>query len=211
MTRRPSKIVCIGRNYPLHAAELGNDVPREPLLFLKPPSSVISAGAPIRIPPDAGRVDFEGEIGLVIGQRCRRVSEAEAWSRVSGIVAINDVTARDLQRSDGQWTRAKGIDTFCPVGNVVDADGVDPGNLSLATRVDGELRQKARADEMTFSCQRIVSFVSHMMTLEEGDLVATGTPSGIGPLAPGDVVTVEISCGSRTENPVETGERLTAP
>lgn len=210
MTRRPGKIVCVGRNYALHAAELGNDVPAEPLLFLKPPSSVIPDGAPVRIPPDAGRVDFEGEIGLVIGRRCRRVSPAEAWSFVGGVAAVNDVTARDLQRADGQWTRAKGMDTFCPVGPAVDAAAVDPADLSLLVQVNGELRQQGRADEMAFSCRRVVSFVSRMMTLEEGDLVATGTPSGIGPLAPGDVVTVTLSCGSSVTNPVEEGEPLAA-
>lgn len=210
MTRRPGKIVCVGRNYALHAAELGNDLPREPLLFLKPPSSVISDGAPVRIPPDAGRVDFEGEIGLVIGRRCRRVSPEDAWSFVGGVVAVNDVTARDLQRADGQWTRAKGMDTFCPVGVPVDATDVDPAGLSLLTRVNGELRQQGRADEMAFSCEHVVSFASRMMTLEAGDLVATGTPSGIGPLAPGDVVTVVLSCGSSVTNPVEAGEPLAA-
>lgn len=211
MTRRPGKIVCVGRNYALHAAELGNDVPREPLLFLKPPSSVIPSGAPVRIPPDAGRVDFEGEIGLVIGRRCRRVLPEEAWSFVGGVAAVNDVTARDLQRADGQWTRAKGMDTFCPLGAEVEAAAVDPAGLSLVTRVNGDVRQQGRADEMAFSCERVVSFASHMMTLEEGDLVATGTPSGIGPLAPGDVVAVELSCGSSVTNPVEAGEPLAAP
>ena len=209
MAGRPSKIVCVGRNYALHAAELGNTVPREPLIFLKPPSSVIPSGAPVRVPPDAGRVDFEGEIGLVMGRSCRRVSESDAWSFVGAVVAANDVTARDLQRTDGQWTRAKGMDTFCPVGQPVDAASVDPATLSLATRVNGRQRQRASADEMAFSPQRIVSFASHMMTLEEGDLVLTGTPDGIGPLSPGDRVTVELSCGSVVTNPVEAGDPIT--
>ena len=203
MADRPSKIVCVGRNYALHAAELGNTVPAEPLIFLKPPSALIPSGKPVRVPSDAGRVDFEGEIGLVIGRRCRRVSVGDAWSFVGAVVAANDVTARDLQRTDGQWTRAKGMDTFCPVGNPVDAALLDPATLSLETQVNGQERQRGRADEMAFPPERIVSFVSHMMTLEEGDLVLTGTPDGIGPLSPGDTVTVRLSCGSSVTSPVE--------
>ena len=198
----------MGRNYADHAAELGSDVPAEPLIFLKPPSAVIVAGDPIRIPPDAGRVDYEGEIGLVVGRRCRRVSEDEAWSHIAGVVALNDVTARDLQRSDGQWTRAKGIDTFCPVGNVVDAAAVLPESLALTTTVNGEVRQHAEASLMAFSPRHLVSFISHIMTLEAGDLIATGTPEGVGPVSPGDVVEVALSCGSAVRNPVEGGETL---
>ena len=208
MTPAPGKIVCVGRNYADHAAELGSDVPAEPLLFLKPPSAVIAAGDPIRVPPDAGRVDYEGEIGLVVGSRCRRVSEDEAWSHIGGVVALNDVTARDLQRSDGQWTRAKGIDTFCPVGNVVDASAVLPERLVLTTTVNGEVRQQAEASRMVFSPRNLVSFISHVMTLEAGDLIATGTPEGVGPVSPGDVVEVALSCGSAVRNPVEGGETL---
>ncbi|MCY4399434.1 MAG: fumarylacetoacetate hydrolase family protein [Gemmatimonadetes bacterium] len=205
---RPGKIVCVGRNYAAHAAELGGKVPSEPLIFLKPPSAVIAAGEPVRMPPDVGRVDYEGEIGLVIGRRCRRVSEAAAWNHLSGIVAVNDVTARTLQRSDSQWTRAKGLDTFCPVGNVVEASSVDPAGLSLTTRVNGEVRQHGTTGEMVFSISRLVSFISHVMTLEAGDLIATGTPEGVGPVAPGDVVEVALSCGSAVRNPVEGGEAL---
>ena len=208
MTPSPGKIVCVGRNYADHAAELGNDVPAEPLIFLKPPSAVIGAGEPIRIPPDAGRVDFEGEIGLVVGRRCRRVPEEDAWAHIGGVVAVNDVTARDLQWSDDQWTRAKGLDTFCPVGNVIDATAVEPERLAVATRVNGELRQRAEASQMVFSLRRVVSFVSHVMTLEPGDLIATGTPEGVGPLSPGDVVEVALSCGSAVTSPVEGGETL---
>ncbi len=208
MTPAPGKIVCVGRNYADHAAELGSDVPAEPLIFLKPPSAVIAAGDPIRIPPDAGRVDYEGEIGLVVGRRCRRVPEDEAWSHIAGVVALNDVTARDLQRSDGQWTRAKGIDTFCPVGNVVDAAAVLPESLALTTTVNGEVRQQAEASLMAFSPRHLVSFISHIMTLEAGDLIATGTPEGVGPVSPGDVVEVALSCGSAVRNPVEGGETL---
>lgn len=208
MTPAPGKIVCVGRNYADHAAELGNDVPAEPLIFLKPPSALVADGEPIRVPPDAGRVDYEGEIGLVIGNRCRRVAESEAWSHVSGVVALNDVTARDLQRSDGQWTRSKGFDTFCPVGNVVDASAVLPERLTVTTRVNGEVRQRADASQMVFSPRRLVSFISHVMTLEAGDLIATGTPEGVGPVSPGDVVEVALSCGSAVRNPVEGGDTL---
>ena len=208
MTSRPGKIVCVGRNYADHAAELGSAVPTEPLIFLKPPSAVVAADDPVLVPPDVGRVDFEGEIGLVMSRRCRRVAEADAWDHVAGVVAVNDVTARDLQRKDSQWTRAKGIDTFCPVGNVVDAADVEPERLTLTTRVNGETRQHAGAGQMVFSLRHLVSFISHVMTLEAGDLVATGTPEGVGPLAVGDVVEVALSCGSSVRNPVAGGEPL---
>ena len=208
MTTAPGKIVCVGRNYAEHAAELGSDVPAEPLIFLKPPSALVGDGEPIRVPPDAGRVDYEGEIGLIIGSRCRRAPESEAWSHVGGVVALNDVTARDLQRRDSQWTRAKGIDTFCPVGNVVDASAVLPEKLALTTTVNGEVRQQAEASDMVFPVRRLVSFISHVMTLEKGDLIATGTPEGVGPVSPGDVVEVTLSCGSAVRNPVEGGHTL---
>lgn len=205
---RPGKIVCVGRNYIKHAVELGNSVPTEPLIFLKPPSSVIYDGETICVPPDVGRVDFEGEIGLVIGRRCRRIPKADAWGFVSGVVAVNDVTARDLQRSDSQWTRAKGLDTFCPLGNVVDASNLDPDKLTLTTTVDGEERQRASATEMAFPLDTLVSYISCVMTLETGDLIATGTPHGVGPLAPKEQVTVTLSCGSSASNPVREGEAL---
>ncbi len=205
---RPGKIVCVGRNYADHAAELGSDVPSEPLIFMKPPSAVISTGDAVQVPPDVGRVDYEGEIGLIVGDRCRRVSESDAWSHVGGVVAVNDVTARDLQRSDSQWTRAKGLDTFCPLGNVVDAAAVEPDKLAVTTRVNGEVRQQGSADQMVFSLRHLVSFISHVMTLEAGDLIATGTPEGVGPLSAGDVVEVSLSCGSAVRNPVEGGEAL---
>jgi len=200
---RPGKIVCVGRNFVSHAAELGHAVPSEPLLFLKPPSALIPSGAAIRIPPDAGRVDFEGEIGLVVGRSARRAPESRAWEHVGGVLALNDVTARDLQRRDGQWSRAKGFDTFCPVGRPVDARAVDPAALSVSTRVNGEERQFGRADDLVFSLAAVISHVSRFMTLEPGDLVATGTPEGVGPLLPGDTVEVALSCGSSTSNPVE--------
>lgn len=198
----PSKIVCVGRNYAKHAAELGNDVPAEPLIFLKPPSSVVYGGDPIVIPAGAGRVDFEGEIGVVIGRRARHVSAADAWGYVSALVPINDVTARDLQKADGQWTRAKGFDSFCPVGEPVPVERVDRDALSVRTLVNGEVRQEAPASEMVFDVATIVAHISGIMTLEPGDLIATGTPDGIGPLAEGDEVTIEIGGVGSLTNPV---------
>ena len=208
MTPRPGKIVCVGRNYARHAAELGHDVPSEPLIFLKPPSSVIAAGESVRMPSDVGRVDYEGEIGVVVGRRCRRVPESAAWEHLSGVVAVNDMTARDLQRRDSQWTRAKGLDTFCPVGNVVEAASVDPSDLSVTTRVNGEVRQHGTTAEMVFSIPRLVSFISHVMTLEEGDLIATGTPEGVGPVSPGETVEVSLSCGSTVLSRIERGAAI---
>jgi 2-keto-4-pentenoate hydratase/2-oxohepta-3-ene-1,7-dioic acid hydratase in catechol pathway len=198
---RPGKIVCVGRNYVEHAKELGNEVPIEPLIFLKPPSSVIADGAFIERPPQSAQVEHEGEIGILIGKPLRRVSEAEAVSGIAGIVAVNDVTARDLQRKDGQWTRAKGFDTFCPVGNVHEGS-VDLDALELVTKVNGEVRQRAMSSEMVFKIPMLLSFISHIMTLEPGDLVATGTPSGISALKTGDTVEVSISGISRVRNPV---------
>jgi 2-keto-4-pentenoate hydratase/2-oxohepta-3-ene-1,7-dioic acid hydratase in catechol pathway len=198
---RPGKIVCVGRNYVEHARELGNEVPSEPLIFLKPPSSLIGDGAWIERPPQSAQVEHEGEIGVLIGKPLRRVSENEAVSGIAGIVAVNDVTARDLQRKDSQWTRAKGFDTFCPVGNVHEGP-VDLNALELITKVNGEVRQRALSSEMVFKIPMLLSFISHIMTLEPGDLVATGTPSGIGALRAGDTVEVSISGISRVRNPV---------
>ncbi len=205
---KPGKIVCVGRNYADHAAELGSAVPAEPLIFLKPPSAVIADGDPVHVPPDVGRVDYEGEIGLIVGRRCRRVPEASAWYCVSGVVAVNDVTARALQRSDSQWTRAKGLDTFCPLGDVVATGSVDRENIAVTTRVNGEVRQHGTTADMVFSIPRLVSYISHVMTLEPGDLIATGTPEGVGPLSPGDVVEVALSCGASVRNPVVGGAPL---
>ena len=199
---RPGKIVCIGRNYREHAKELGNEVPTEPLFFLKPSTSIIRDGEPIVLPPQSGRVEFEGEIGIVIGSRLTKASENEAAAAVSGVVAINDVTARDLQKKDSQWTRAKGFDTFCPVGEVAEGS-FDLANLVVVTRVNGEERQRASTSELVFAIPMLLSYVSHVMTLEVGDLVACGTPAGVGPLKHGDVVEVEIEGLSRVSNPVE--------
>jgi len=199
---RPGKVVCIGRNYPEHAKELGNEVPSEPLFFLKPSSSIIADGDPIVLPEQSERVEFEGEIGVVIGTRLTRASEAEAAGAVSGILAVNDVTARDLQRKDSQWTRAKGFDSFCPLGPVAPGSH-DLANLTVVTRVNGVEKQRASSAEMVFSIAQLLSYVSHVMTLEPGDIVATGTPSGVGPLAAGDVVEVEVVGVSKVSNPVE--------
>lgn len=199
---RPGKIVCIGRNYAAHARELGNDVPASPLIFLKPPSSLIGEGEPIVLPPDSQQVEHEGEIAIVIGRRVRNASEADALAGVAGYAPLNDVTARDLQRTDGQWTRAKGFDTFCPLGPTVDAPGGDWRELEVICRVNGEERQRGRATEMVFGVPRIIAYVSRVMTLEPGDVIATGTPEGVGPLRPGDEVEVELSGLARVRNPV---------
>lgn len=197
----PSKIVCVGRNYVAHAKELGNEVPKEPLLFLKPPSSLIRSGESIRLPTVSKRVEYEGEIGVVVGTRLRKASAAEARKAVAGIVAANDVTARDLQKSDSQWTRAKGFDTFCAVGEVA-TPPADLTALTVTTRVNGEVRQQGRGSEMVFDIPAILAYISAVMTLEPGDLVLTGTPEGVGTLVPGDVVEVEIAGVSRVSNPV---------
>lgn len=199
---RPGKIVCVGRNYVDHAKELGNEVPKQPLLFLKPPSSVIAAGVPIVIPHASRQVEFEGEIGIVIGRTLRHAAERDARSAVRGIVALNDVTARDLQKSDGQWTRAKGFDSFCPIGPEGGAPD-DLDSLTVVTRVNGAERQRGRASQMVFGVSQLLAYISRVMTLEVGDVVATGTPAGVGPLAAGDVVEVEIVGVSSVSNPVE--------
>jgi len=206
-TVTPTKIVCVGRNYAEHAKELGNVVPEHPLLFLKPPSSVIADGDPIVLPSMSQRVEHEGEIGVVIGRRLRRVDADATLSAVRGIVCLNDVTARDLQRSDSQWTRAKGFDTFCPVGpRIVPLDALPPlAELEVVCRVNGTVRQQGRASDMVFPIPHILSYISHIMTLEPGDLVATGSPAGVGPLEPGDVVEVEIPGVGVLRNPVERG------
>jgi 2-keto-4-pentenoate hydratase/2-oxohepta-3-ene-1,7-dioic acid hydratase in catechol pathway len=199
---RPGKIVCIGRNYREHAKELGNEVPTEPLFFLKPSTSVIRDGDVILLPPQSTQVEFEGEIGVVVGRTLSRATEAEAIAAIGGIVALNDVTARDLQRKDSQWTRAKGFDTFCPIGNIAEPRA-DMSGLTVVTRVNGEERQRASSDDMVFSIPFLLSYVSQVMTLEPGDIMATGTPSGVGPLAAGDTVEVEIEGVSRVSNTVE--------
>jgi 2-keto-4-pentenoate hydratase/2-oxohepta-3-ene-1,7-dioic acid hydratase in catechol pathway len=197
----PSKIVCVGRNYVDHARELGNEVPKEPLIFLKPPSSVIGNGDPIVLPELSRQVEHEGEIGIVVGAQLRRAEPDEASRAVRGVVAANDVTARDLQRSDTQWTRAKGFDTFCPLGDEAPAPR-DLRDLTVVTRVNGRERQRGSASEMAFDIPTLLSFISRVMTLEPGDLVLTGTPAGVAKLEPGDEVEVEVVGLSRVRNPV---------
>ncbi len=201
MNHRPGKIVCVGRNYREHARELGNAVPTEPLLFLKPSTSIIGPGEAIVSPAVTSRLEHEGEIGVVIGTSIRRATEAEALSAVRGIVALNDVTARDLQKSDPQWTRGKGFDTFCPIGP--EWTGVpDFDRLEVVCRVNGVVRQQGVGAEMVFSVPALLAYISRVMTLEPGDIVATGTPAGVGPLVPGDVVEVEVVGYSSVSNPV---------
>lgn len=205
MTGRPSKIVCVGRNYADHARELGNEVPSAPLLFLKPPSAIIGNGERIILPPESERVEFEAEIGVVIGRRMHRARPEDAERWIQGFVCLNDVTARDLQKSDGQWSRAKGFDTFCPVGPRI-AEGLDWRGLEVIGRVNGEERQRAPSSAMVFSIPHLLAYISGVMTLEPGDLVATGTPAGVGQLRPGDVVEVEIPGVGVLRNPVEAWE-----
>lgn len=200
----PSKVVAVGRNYMAHAEELGNEVPKEPLIFLKPSTSVIGPGDPIPLPPESRRVDHESELAVVIGRVCRRVTEEEAPRFVLGYTCGNDVTARDLQEKDDQWTRAKGFDGFCPLGPWVETE-LDPADLEVGCRVNGEVRQSGRTKDMAFPPAALVSYVSQVMTLLPGDAILTGTPSGIGPLSPGDEVEVEVEGIGVLANPVVGG------
>jgi 2-keto-4-pentenoate hydratase/2-oxohepta-3-ene-1,7-dioic acid hydratase in catechol pathway len=201
MPLRPSKIIGIGRNYVEHARELGNEVPDVPIIFFKPPTSLLGPGETIVLPSVSQRVEFEAEIGIVIGKRIRNADPNGAEKAVGGYVCVNDVTCRDLQKADGQWGRAKGFDTFCPVGPRV-VSGLDWRNLELICRVNGAERQRAKATDMHFSIPELVSFLSGIMTLEPGDLIATGTPAGTAPLHHGDVVEVEIPGVGVLSNPV---------
>ena len=189
----PSKIVCVGRNYAAHAAELGNEMPKEPLIFLKPPSSVIGPGEVIEIPSFSNRVEHEGELGVVIGKKCAHLTDGDdALSYILGYTCVNDVTARDLQKADVQFTRGKGFDTFCPVGPHIETD-LDPRHVLVETRVNGESRQSGATALMAFPVEHLVRWISRMMTLQPGDLIATGTPAGVGPLVAGDTVEVSVS------------------
>jgi 2-keto-4-pentenoate hydratase/2-oxohepta-3-ene-1,7-dioic acid hydratase in catechol pathway len=191
----------VGRNYRAHAAELDNTVPTEPLLFFKPPTAIIESGQPIVRPRGQWRVDFEGELGVIIGKTCRRVARADAMSYVAGYTIVNDVTVRDLQKKDGQWTRAKGFDTFCPCGPLL-VDDVDPTTLRIITRVDGVVKQDAPTSDMIFDIPTIIEAISRVMTLEPGDLIASGTPSGVGPIVAGNIVEIEIVGIGTLSNPV---------
>jgi 2-keto-4-pentenoate hydratase/2-oxohepta-3-ene-1,7-dioic acid hydratase in catechol pathway len=200
---RPSKIVCVGRNYREHASELGNEVPIEPLLFLKPPSSLLAPGAQIRRPRISQRTDYEGELGLVIAKACYKLSDREdVRPYILGYTCVNDFTARDLQNKDDQWTRAKGFDTFCPVGPVV-ADQLDPWTgVGVTTHVNGQIRQDGNTRDFIFNLDVILRFISQVMTLKPGDLVATGTPKGVGPVSAGDVIEVSVEGVGTLRNPV---------
>jgi 2-keto-4-pentenoate hydratase/2-oxohepta-3-ene-1,7-dioic acid hydratase in catechol pathway len=199
----PSKIVCIGRNYRDHAAELGNEVPKEPLLFLKPPSSLLAPGGNIEIPPQSSRVDFEGELAIVIGRRASRLAAGEdVRPYIRGYTVVNDVTARDLQRADGQWTRGKGFDTFCPAGPIV-SDEIDPGSgLTVETRLNGSVKQHGNTLDLIFPVDFLLRYITAAMTLFPGDLIPTGTPAGVAPLQSGDVVEVEVEGLGILRNPV---------
>jgi len=187
----PSKIIGIGTNYRAHAVEMGKGIPEEPLMFLKPRSAMIGDGDAIERPAGYARVDYEGELGVVIATRTRRIPRERALEAVLGFVCVNDVTVRDLQKKDGQWARAKGFDTFCPIGPRIVA-GLDPSSLGITTRVNGEVRQSSTTADLIFDVPALIAFASAHMTLEPGDVISTGTPSGVGNLAPGDTVSVEI-------------------
>jgi len=188
----PSKIVCVGRNYHEHAAELGNKMPDEPLLFLKPSSSIIGTGDDIVLPPQSQQVEHEGELGVVIGKTARQLSDDDdALSYVFGYTCVNDVTARDLQRKDVQFTRGKGFDTFCPVGPWIVTD-IDPTKVTVTTRVNGEVKQNGNTADMAFPVPYLIKYISNIMTLYPGDLIATGTPAGVSKMKNGDMVEVEV-------------------
>lgn len=200
---RPSKIVCVGRNYREHAAELGNEVPKEPLIFFKPSSSLLDPGAPIRRPKLSQRTDFEGELAVVVGKSCYKVrADEDVRPYILGYTGLNDFTARDLQNKDGQWTRAKGFDTFCPVGPVV-TDEIDPwAGVGVETRVNGTVRQQGNTRDFVFTLDVIMRYIADVMTLLPGDLIATGTPQGVGPVVAGDVIEVSVEGVGTLRSPV---------
>lgn len=200
---RPSKIVCIGRNYREHAAELGNEVPQEPLIFLKATSSLLAPGGTVRRPKLSQRVDYEGELGAVIGKTCYQPPpDADIRQYILGYTCVNDVTARDLQKKDGQWSRAKGFDTFCPVGPIV-TDEIDPwSGVGVQTRVNSEIRQDGNTRDFIFNLEVVIRYIAHAMTLLPGDLIPTGTPAGVGPVVAGDRMEVTVEGIGTLSNPV---------
>jgi 2-keto-4-pentenoate hydratase/2-oxohepta-3-ene-1,7-dioic acid hydratase in catechol pathway len=198
-----SKVVCVGRNYAAHAQELGNDVPEQPMIFLKPNTSVIGPRDGIVYPEQTSDLHFEGELAIVIGRICRDLPKERADEVIFGYTVANDVTARDLQKTDGQWTRAKGFDTFCALGAVAPLDGLHRDALEVVCRVNGEVRQHGRVGEMAFSIPQLIAYISGVMTLEPGDVIATGTPAGVSPLHDGDLVEVEIPGVGSVRNPVK--------
>jgi 2-keto-4-pentenoate hydratase/2-oxohepta-3-ene-1,7-dioic acid hydratase in catechol pathway len=205
---RPSKIVCVGRNYREHAAELGHDVPKEPLIFLKATSALLAPGGIVRRPKISQRVDFEGELGVVIGKICHQPpADADIRQYILGYTCVNDVTARDLQTSDGQWSRAKGFDTFCPVGPIVVTDEIDPGfgegaGVGVQTRVNGAVKQNGNTRDFIFNLDVVIRYIAQAMTLYPGDLIPTGTPSGVGPVVAGDVMEVTVEGVGTLKNSV---------
>lgn len=201
MVLNPSKIIGIGSNYRRHIDEMGRSVPLQPKIFLMPPTALIGSGETIVIPPGTERVDHEAELGVVVGRTMSRVAVADALDYVAGYTAVNDVTARDFQRADGVFARAKGFDTFCPAGPRVVQD-IDPFNTRVQCYVDGVLRQDGNTSDMVFDVPTLLSFVSHVMTLHPGDLLTTGTPMGVGPIQPGQTVVVEVEGVGRLENRV---------
>jgi 2-keto-4-pentenoate hydratase/2-oxohepta-3-ene-1,7-dioic acid hydratase in catechol pathway len=200
----PSKILAVGKNFHAHAREMGGQVPTHPLIFMKAPSALTDPGQDVVLPPQSERVDYEGELAVVVGQRLRNVAAAAALGGVFGYLSACDVTARDLQQIDGQWTRAKGFDTFCPLGARITSQ-VEADHLQLETRVNGEVRQRANTQEMVFSVAQVLEFISSFMTLEPGDVILMGTPEGVGPLHAGDQVTVKIESLAELEFSVRQG------
>jgi 2-keto-4-pentenoate hydratase/2-oxohepta-3-ene-1,7-dioic acid hydratase in catechol pathway len=198
----PSKIICVGRNYVEHARELGNEVPKVPLIFFKPPSSIIANGENILLPPQSKQVEHEAELVIIIGKRGRNVTPEAAKEYIFGYTIGNDVTARDLQKTDGQWTRAKGFDTFCSFGPWIDTE-FDPSDAVVTCRVNGQMRQMASTRDMVFNVSTLIAYISSVMTLEPGDIIFTGTPAGVGELKNGDVVDVEIEGLGKLSNPVK--------
>lgn len=198
---RPSKIVCIGLNYKDHAAEQGKPLPSEPLIFLKPSTAIVDPGQAIQIPPGVGRVDYESEMAVVIGRRATRVSEADALAHVFGLTCMNDVTARDLQKKDGRYTRAKGFDTFAPLGPCI-ATGLPPDALEVTGTLNGQVRQRSSTRELIFPVATLIAYISRIMTLLPGDIISTGTPAGIGPLEPGDQFVVQVEGIGALASPV---------
>lgn len=199
---RPTKIIALGLNYRDHAREFNLEVPAEPLIFMKPPSAVIAAEEKIVVPAMSRQVDYEAELAVIIGRTCRNVSREAALAYILGYTCLNDVTARDLQNRDGQWTRAKSFDTFCPIGPCLVTD-IDPGDLAVQSFLNGELRQSSRTSQLIFSVAELVEFISAIMTLYPGDIISTGTPSGVGPMKAGDTVEVRVEQVGRLVNPVE--------
>lgn len=187
----PSKVVCVGLNYQDHAAELDMDLPDEPVLFLKPPTTVIGPADPIIYPPESRQVDYEAELAVIVGQNAHKISADDASNYIAGYTVLNDVTARDLQQKDGQWTRAKSFDTFCPLGPWMETD-LDPANQRISMRVNGELKQNSNTRNMIFPVEELFSFISHIMTLNPGDVIATGTPPGVGELQVGDLAEAAV-------------------